>query len=164
MWVDGVLRSLRTRKYCFECSPFGSHNTRPLGVTVGKRRSTPPTEKRCTKCKATLPIDGFYKVKDRYGSECRKCFVQRGTETNRRTKLALVGKLGGKCHKCSYNKMPIILHFHHTDPSTKSFNISENIDWSIRKLLPEVGKCILLCPTCHAETHQEMMNGVLGQI
>ena len=30
MKIDGKMRWLHTRKYCLECSPFGSRNTRTL--------------------------------------------------------------------------------------------------------------------------------------
>ena len=29
-WIDGKKRNLNNRKYCFECSPFGKHNTRKI--------------------------------------------------------------------------------------------------------------------------------------
>lgn len=40
--LDGKLRILNRRRYCLNCSPFGSHNTRQLPA---KRR-----ERRCTGC------------------------------------------------------------------------------------------------------------------
>ena len=30
MIVNGIRRNLKGRKYCFECSPFGQHNTTQL--------------------------------------------------------------------------------------------------------------------------------------
>mgnify|MGYP006433691181 CR=1 FL=1 len=30
--IDGKQRNLGTRKFCLDCSPFGSHNTRDLTI------------------------------------------------------------------------------------------------------------------------------------
>jgi hypothetical protein len=81
---------------------------------------------------------------------------KRGIE--RRT--LLIDKLGGKCCKCGYDRNSSALAFHHTDASSKSFQIdlrqcsnrSENV------LLEEAKKCILVCHNCHAEIHHPHFN------
>lgn len=49
--------------------------------------------------------------------------------------------LGGKC-KCGSKKD---LHFHHQDPSTKEFTISDGLKFGWERLVVELDKCILLC-------------------
>jgi hypothetical protein len=68
-------------------------------------------------------------------------------------------KLHRSCCVCGYNKCWKALEFHHIDPTTKSFNISQMINrWSskpkhYKKLIQELDKCVLLCANCHRELH-----------
>jgi hypothetical protein len=64
--------------------------------------------------------------------------------------------LGGKCSICGYNKCIKALHFHHIDPHTKEFTISQNTNKAWEKVKKEIEKCILLCANCHAELHAEL--------
>lgn len=60
----------------------------------------------------------------------------------------------GKCDKCGYNKYYSLLHYHHKDSSTKSFDLSRvNAQLTLEQVQAEINKCLLLCPTCHAEEH-----------
>lgn len=67
-------------------------------------------------------------------------------------KLILVEMAGGKCARCGYDKIPRILHFHHLDDGVKDFNIGDMKGFS--RKVEEIRKCELLCPNCHAETHE----------
>jgi hypothetical protein len=50
-----------------------------------------------------------------------------------------------------------VLHFHHRDPSTKSFNVAAGARGRVwADVLAEVEKCDLLCRSCHSITHAEM--------
>lgn len=85
----------------------------------------------------------FYKEKDRLRNQIRlkkrKIFLRQLRE-----------KHGGKCSMCDYDKNIDILQFHHQK------NKVENVTSipSLRKMELEAEKCILLCPNCHALTHQ----------
>lgn len=81
---------------------------------------------------------------------CLRCLVSR---SRHRLKQKMVDYLGGSCKKCGFNKCISALHFHHVDPTTKSFTISgsHTRKWSI--LQEELDKCILICANCHAEEH-----------
>lgn len=59
-----------------------------------------------------------------------------------------------KCIRCSESH-PATLHFHHVDPTQKEGNIAKvvNHNWSKKKILSEVAKCIVLCANCHAKEH-----------
>lgn len=74
---------------------------------------------------------------------------------HRRTKEKLIDYKGGKCERCGYDKeCPAVYHFHHKDPETKSFTISQKT-FAFEKLKIEADKCLLLCANCHAELHEE---------
>jgi len=59
------------------------------------------------------------------------------------------------CDNCGYNKNPQILHFHHIDPKSKIGCVSNMVCSGFSKeiIIDEMLKCIVLCPTCHMETH-----------
>lgn len=63
--------------------------------------------------------------------------------------------LGGQCAECGYNKSIRALSFHHIDPDTKEFDVSNGhmmSDWET--VVAEARKCELLCLNCHAEEHE----------
>ena len=74
-----------------------------------------------------------------------------------RTKMRLIDYKGGQCQRCGYNKpIPGAYDFHHRDPEQKDFGISGKTK-SFESLKAEVDKCDLLCRTCHAEVHHEIV-------
>ena len=95
-----------------------------------------------TKCKQT----GINHKHQNYAAQQR-----RGHER----KVKLVQMKGGGCEICGYHKNSTALCFHHTNPSTKHFQIDirrcSNASWD--RLVKEAGKCRLLCLNCHAEVH-----------
>lgn len=61
------------------------------------------------------------------------------------------------CKVCG-EKHPAVLTFHHRDPSSKSFGISDGINYnkySTKKLLVEMEKCDVMCFNCHHKLHWE---------
>lgn len=58
-----------------------------------------------------------------------------------------------KCVRCGYDTCVASLDFHHTDPSSKDFVISERRSISKETLSNELSKCIVLCKNCHGEFH-----------
>jgi hypothetical protein len=72
------------------------------------------------------------------------------TETQRlkrqERRKVLLEHLGGKCVGCGITEN---LQFDHIDRTQKLFCISNKLDYSFEKLLPEVEKCQLLCHQCH---------------
>jgi Helix-turn-helix domain len=70
----------------------------------------------------------------------------------RRVKATLVAEAGGACDRCGYDRSLAALHFHHDDPTTKAFGLSESgITRSLARARDEARKCTLLCANCHAE-------------
>lgn len=80
---------------------------------------------------------------------------QRNFEASQKRRLLkeqAVAYLGGHCQICGYNRCISAFDFHHTDPNTKDFTISERMVWSA-ELEAELKKTILLCANCHREVH-----------
>lgn len=59
-------------------------------------------------------------------------------------------KTGLSCFVCGISN-PILLDFHHVDPSAKSGNISELKAHDI--IASEVKKCLPICANCHRKLH-----------
>lgn len=58
------------------------------------------------------------------------------------------------CEHCG-ETAPECLHFHHVDPATKKFNLSNAASGgrSRHAILAELDKCIVLCANCHFKHH-----------
>jgi protein-arginine kinase activator protein McsA len=69
------------------------------------------------------------------------------------TKKLMVDSMGGKCVICGYCSCIEAMDFHHIDPSTKNFSISQVIanpkKWNV--VVEELRRCVLLCSNCHRE-------------
>jgi hypothetical protein len=86
------------------------------------------------------------------GLRCQACRNAALSERRRRIKSLLVQEFGGACAICGYDRTPVAMHFHHVDPSAKSFAVSLHTSaLSLEKLRAEARKCVLLCARCHAE-------------
>jgi len=86
---------------------------------------------------------------------------QRTNKNRFRIKNEWRNSLGAKCQICSYSKCQNALHFHHIDPKTKKFTISDAISrkrFSKEEVQDEIKKCILVCANCHAEIHSGLIN------
>jgi hypothetical protein len=86
------------------------------------------------------------------GWRCSRCRSEAVMRRRRRVKQILVEETGGQCQICGYDRCVAALHFHHLDPTKKSFNLSlRGVTRSIAKVRAEAEKCVLLCANCHAE-------------
>lgn len=58
------------------------------------------------------------------------------------------------CRNCS-ERDPACLVFHHRNPATKFFHVSEAAEgkYSLETIRAEVGKCDVLCANCHLKLH-----------
>jgi cytochrome c553 len=70
-------------------------------------------------------------------------------------KRILVAEAGGCCAVCGYDRCVVNLHFHHVDPTTKSFALSVASGKGLAKLRAEAKKCVLVCANCHGEIESE---------
>lgn len=150
--IDGVVKSLSSRKFCLSCSPFGERNTRNLLKSNDKF-------KVCPKCNEEKNISDFSlrnKNRDKPSSYCKLCISNSYNYRRKDLKIMAVKYKGGKCIYCSYDKCLSSLHFHHLNPKTKSFSISSAC-YSINKIKEELDKCILVCSNCHGEIHEGLL-------
>ena len=85
-------------------------------------------------------------------SDRREYLIQAVIKRRKAIKLRAVKQLGGECFICGYSKHPGVLDFHHVDPLTKSFGISDDgLTRSWKTVEGEIKKCVLLCANCHRE-------------
>lgn len=138
--IDGKIRNLKGRKYCLECSPFGAHNTRKLGANS------------LHVCSVCHKMFGYSRVAGDRKTVCASC---RTSEKRLEKKRRAVEYKGGACEKCGYSRSISALQFHHRDPATKTFSISNKMSVSWPRIKAEVEKCDLLCANCHAEHHEQ---------
>ncbi len=140
--IDGKRRNTQNRKFCLNCSPFGSHNTKNL-----VRPEVPVESPPCAECGRDIPANR------RNGRRCYMC-VQKVRE--QRIVAKVYGLVGTKCWLCPYDRglegTPV-LDFHHMTPEQKSFGLDlrrmTNLSWD--RVFNEMQKCSLLCCRCHRE-------------
>ena len=136
--IDGVIKNIRGRKFCLDCSPWGERNTKDLTLSDDDRKKIELERNR----KKSLHY--YYKNPGK----------QQKDRENR--KRQLVEMLGGKCEKCGYDRCLAALQFHHRDPKEKKFSLSTvGMLRKLNMLVEEAKKCMLLCANCHCEHHNE---------
>jgi Na+-translocating ferredoxin:NAD+ oxidoreductase RNF subunit RnfB len=88
-----------------------------------------------------------------HGKEKRRQAQARHTAKKR----DYVRKMKGRaCVGCWLYFPPEKLHFHHRDPSTKSFNVMEGHSRSYAAIDAEIDKCDVLCSDCHRDAHRAL--------
>jgi hypothetical protein len=145
--IDGKVRVLANRKHCLSCSPFNSHNTRPI-QSKGKRC--------CSTCGETDSTK-FYGHKLRM---CAKCDNQYTIQRGRLMKERAREHLGGKCRICGFKKYPVALDIHHLSQTRKDPNFNSMRGWKWERVLAELKHCVLLCRNCHIAVHAKLIEFV----
>lgn len=149
--INGKIRNLQRRKYCLDCSPFGSKNTKQL-VKPDNENSTRNSIGKNFTCK-DCGKEFTYKKK---GDKTTRCQVCCNKEARKQKKKKCLEYKGGKCESCGYNKCDKALVFHHIDPKQKEFQISSFPTKNWEAVKSELDKCKLLCANCHAEVHDRI--------
>lgn len=129
--------------------------------------------KKCCVCKHLKTEDFFNKKssnKDGRERYCKECHREKNRAHYVANKAAYVAtarkwskvkkdwyenlKKGLKCTTCNEDKH-WRLCFHHTDKSTKEFEISQMVlaNMSKDRILKEIDKCVVLCQHCHLDLH-----------
>jgi len=148
--INGKRINLQNRRYCTECSPIGSHNTKKL------ERTEIEDELNCV-CSICNREYVWKRSKGHTQLICNSCIVNKS-----RTKLKkdLVEYKGCKCEKCGIvdKKHLSIYDFHHLNPKEKDIAISGSYCLSFERLKKEVDKCLLLCSNCHRIIHEDLRN------
>lgn len=103
----------------------------------------------------SLSIINYYCAKD------GKAKANKRSIKNRSGRIEEVKKArGGACELCGWDKCMRGLVFHHRDPKTKKFGISDRKNRSLAEIKAEADKCALLCANCHALEHHMLRNGM----
>ena len=98
--IDGKPRNLSNRKFCFDCSPWGEHNT----VDITKQPKVQTDEKYCPKCETIYKLSEFYiKRKTEPSTYCKKCAGKYSMDRWKSKKRMAVELMGGKCLECGYD-------------------------------------------------------------
>ena len=106
----------------------------------------------------------FVRSGDAQRYRCKRCRAERVAARRRRVKETLVAEAGGRCRLCGYDRCVAALHFHHLDPSRKSFALSRRgVTRSIAEARAEASKCVLLCSNCHAEVEAGLISATLAE-
>jgi transposase len=93
-----------------------------------------------------------FRLEGRGAYRCLLCRQERVAERRRTVKEILVAEAGGACVLCGYDRYLGALQFHHIDPGTKAFALSQaGASRSLDKMRAEAEKCALVCANCHAE-------------
>jgi predicted nucleic acid-binding Zn ribbon protein len=157
--INGKIKSLRNRKYCLECSPFGQHNTSKIHLNGTDRniingRYLISHQCICTQCGRKYQFVSNNKQGHTL-TKCNSCCVNR---KKKQTKQKAIDYKGGMCNICGYKKSVDALEFHHIDRSNKDFSLSGNYCHSWHKIKKELDKCICVCSNCHREIHADMIS------
>lgn len=90
---------------------------------------------------------------------CTRCRQDAVARRRRKVKAILVAESGGSCTLCGYDRHVRALHFHHTDPREKRFQLSfGGLTRSLDTMRVEARKCVLLCSNCHAEVEAGLVS------
>lgn len=152
--IGGKIRVLNSRRFCLNCSPFGTNNRKDLTQNATKKT------KICPSCSSEKTNDEFYKRRgDKLSSYCKSCSQNECRRRHRLFKQKCLDYKGGSCEHCGYNKFYGALEFHHIDPNEKDFTISKAKGLRFdEKITTELDKCVLLCSNCHKEEHGRILN------
>jgi hypothetical protein len=91
-------------------------------------------------------------------SEREKEQLRSGARRQHARKRAWLAEFRSKrgCSHCGETD-PIVLDFHHIDPSTKETTKFNNLGWE--RMMAEVEKCIVLCANCHRREEYSLRRG-----
>ena len=72
--------------------------------------------------------------------------------------LMIFNYKGAECNHCGLSepKHLEIYDYHHVDPDTKLYSVSNILKGPIERLRTEVDKCLLLCSNCHRKEHARL--------
>ena len=129
------------------------HWLRVYGLTTrGRSQPTPEGAHETTRVCETHGPTTFVRYGKSDHFRCLLCRRRRVSDRRRRIKRTLLAEAGGRCQLCGYDRSPSALHFHHVDPTKKSFGLAlRGVTRSLDRCRAEARKCVLVCANCHAE-------------
>jgi hypothetical protein len=141
--VKSEIFNLTGRKFCPDCSPIGSRNTRSYIVKLQEN------EAFCIRCKQIKNKDEFYARKNNgkpfsYCIDCQELVKKLKLEE----KLERIIQIrGGACQDCGQVFPSPVYDFYSED---NTFHISKARNMSLERLLIELEKYIMICKNCIA--------------
>lgn len=131
------------------------------------------SKKVCCRCKEEKEEEDFtFKNKSQNirNKTCKKCFIEIRKNWYNKNKLKVIQKINSNknknklwfedykkklvCSNCGENHIAC-LDFHHLDPNKKELSITAiaRNTYSIKRIMEEINKCIVLCSNCHRKLH-----------
>ena len=111
-------------------------------------------EKVCVQCGQTKDaLNDYYWSNNHTRAICKECV--RANEKKKyaeRIEQLNLFKQTLVCKKCGETRY-YLFDFHHRDPKTKDFQISDHSRAPLSQLITEIEKCDTLCANCHREWH-----------
>lgn len=132
---DGIKCTICKNVYPPTEEYFGKHKKSKTGLDT-----------YCKPCRRERGLTNYFKSKDKW----RKTHTK--TSQEKKAKIVEFKEASNGCSKCG-EKRHYLLDFHHIDPSTKLFQISQGESKGWEKIKQEIDKCVLLCSNCHREFH-----------
>lgn len=127
--------------------------------------------KECTRCHEVKPLTEYCKSsRHKLGVQpaCKSCMNAAYTKSRQKNKQRYLDVANQRknnivdmiwkykedhgCIVCGESSASCI-DFHHTDPTTKDFEISSMRYHSWENVLTEIKKCVTVCRNCHAKIH-----------
>jgi len=128
-------------------------------------------KKTCIKCSEEKSLTEFRKDSNRSDgrqSQCKICAraysqaKHRDSYSDKRKVSDTARRANGKaliedakkngCIICKEMEL-CCLELHHLDPASKDFTIGMNRAMSVKRILAEIEKCVVLCSNCHKKVH-----------
>lgn len=131
---------------------------------------------QCSKCKEEHPLEAFKwrnKAKQiRHGQcdACRRMTARASYEKHKSSVIEAVQRRNKQTFErfqtykstlqCAFcgEATPCCLDFHHKDPTSKDFTISDmvsSVGWDT--LMAEINKCVVACANCHRKVHADLI-------
>jgi len=121
------------------------------------------TVRNCISCNEDFPATETYFRPDSRSRKlrkmCRDCDIAYTMKyyTEKREYIDNIKK-SSCCEVCGYDDYRALC-FHHRDPDTKSFELSQGPNRTYEAIDAEIDKCAILCSNCHEIHHYEEGTG-----
>jgi len=129
-------------------------NCGPLPVKQFYRHSRRGYQSLCITCKAAYNREHYKKDRTKYLARAKVSNQKRREEIAQQLTQYLFK------HSCSCGEAdPVVLEFHHRDPSQKEAGINQlmyqrGLSWGT--VIKEIKKCRVLCANCHRRLHARL--------
>jgi hypothetical protein len=104
-------------------------------------------------------------AQQKWYQENRLKVIEASLSQRDKNRLWLEDQRSNPCVDCGDKYPSCCMDFHHRDPLTKSFGISDGITRYARAtIVAEIAKCDLVCSNCHRIRHNRFYNQGVAQL